>query len=78
MASIKTGTWTNMSQMVSVAMSRGSFQEQDFSLTALSFLGIISCLRLVFLSAVRGSPQMLCSHPCKKRGELCRGNRYLV
>lgn len=115
--SIKTGAWTKVSYMVSVAMSQGwlgsgcwvqpsslheasrclvmggcvppqhtepwhhqlcgfysklkswFFPKTGFNLTLFSFL----CLRLLFLSAMRDSPWMLCLWPCRKRGELQKG-----
>lgn len=68
MFSSKTGTWTRVSQMVALARSWGSFPEDYFILAAFSFLHIISCFRLLFLSEVRDSPRMFCACPCRKRG----------
>lgn len=57
-----------VSQMAALARNCGSFSEEGFILAALSFLCIISYLSLLFLSAVRDSPQLFCAHPCRNRG----------
>lgn len=68
MASSKTETWSSVSQMAALLRNWSSFSEEGFILAAFSFLCIISCFRLLFLSAVTDSPWMFCAHPCRNKG----------
>lgn len=61
MASSETGTWTRVSQMVSLARTWSFFLEEGFILAAFSFLCVVSCFRLLFLSTLRQSMDVLCS-----------------